>query len=193
MRGHLFTREKESVFLMIQSNGPLRVFRGTLVVVCLLLVVQYLLGMLVNLTVPFPANLPRGNAWRWAFTATALVPLHVLVGTLILLASLLALGLSLVARSAPAVVAAIIGVAMIVLAYISGVSFLSSGQQNASSLLMALGFLGALLAYLIGWGMTQPARSALPRTGASSTTMLRQRDTAAVDYTAHTVDQADVR
>jgi len=178
---------------MIHSNGPLRVFRGTLVVVCLLLVVQYLLGMLVNLTVPFPANLPGGNAWRWAFTTTALVPLHVLVGTLILLASLLALGLSLVARSAPAVVAAVIGVAMIVLAYISGLSFLSSGQNNASSLLMALGFLGALLAYLIGWGMTRPARSALPSTGASSTSILRQRDTAAGDYAAHTVDQADVR
>lgn len=144
---------------MIHRRTALRLFRGTLLVVCVLLVVQYVLGMLANLDVQIPANLTNGNAWRWAYTNSPLIQTHVLTGTLLLVLSLAALVLGSVARSTPAVIVAVVGLVMMLVAYLAGVSFLSSGQQSASSLWMSLGFLGALLAYFVGWGVTRPARA----------------------------------
>lgn len=134
-----------------------RLFRLTLVLVCLLLVLQYLFGMLVNLYVQFPSTLPGGNAWGWAFTNSAFTQIHVYLGSLLLLVSLAALLLGIIARSIPGVIAAVVGFAMTLFAYLAGVSFLSYGQQSASSLVMSLGFLGAMLAYLLGYGMSRPS------------------------------------
>lgn len=144
---------------MTHRRTALRLFRGTLLVVCVLLVVQYVLGMLANLDVQIPTNLTNGNAWGWVYTNSPLVQTHVLTGTLLLVLSLAALVLGSVARSTPAVIVAVVGLAMMLVAYLAGVSFLSSGQQSASSLWMSLGFLGALLAYFVGWGVTRPARA----------------------------------
>ncbi len=144
---------------MTHRRTALRLFRGTLLVVCVLLVVQYVLGMLANLDVQIPANLTNGNAWGWVYTNSPLIQTHVLTGTLLLVLSLAALVLGSVARCIPAVIVAVVGLVMMLVAYLAGVSFLSSGQQSASSLWMSLGFLGALLAYFVGWGVTRPARA----------------------------------
>jgi uncharacterized membrane protein len=83
--------------------------------------------------------------------------LRLVLACLLLVVSLAALLLGIIARSIPGVIAAVVGFAMTLLAYLSGVSFLSYGQQSASSLSMSLGFLGAMLAYLLGYDMTRPS------------------------------------
>lgn len=147
-------------------NDPavaLRRFRLSLLAILALLVVQYALGMAVNLYVQFPSDLPDGNAWQWAFANSALIGAHIFVGTGVLVLSVVALALSISARTARGTVAAAIGLVLILVAFFSGARFLSSGQEAVSSLLMALGFLGSLLTYVVGWAVTRPAAMSVPR------------------------------
>ena len=46
------------------------------------------------------------------------------------------------------------GLALIILAWLSGAAFLAS-QQNTLSLWMALGFMGALVAYILGYSLSR--------------------------------------
>jgi len=144
---------------MCHLGTRVRLFHLTLGVVCLLLVLLYLSGMLVNLYVQFPSTLPGGNAWGWTFTKSVLTQIHIYLGSLLLVVALAALVLSIIVCRTAGVVATVVGFAMILLAYLAGVWFLSFGQQSASSLWMSLEFLGALLAYLLGYGLTRPARN----------------------------------
>jgi hypothetical protein len=150
----------------VPMNDPaaaLRRFRLSLMGMMALLVAQYVLGMAVNLYVQFPSDLPGGNAWQWAFANSALIGAHIVVGTGILVLAVVALALSISARITVGRVAAVLGLVMILVAFFSGATFLSSGQQAVSSFLMALGFLGSLLAYGVGLAVTRPAAVSAPR------------------------------
>ncbi len=135
---------------MNQTKKRFNVLRGTFLVTLILLVIQYVLGMFVNLFVQFPDSLPGGNAWSWSFTHTFAIPSHVVIGTSLIVTALVALAMSVRTRHIPAILAAVFGLAMIVYAWLSGASFLSNGQQNTASIQMALGFIGAVIAYGIG-------------------------------------------
>jgi hypothetical protein len=68
--------------------------------------------------------------------------------------ALVALILSIVAHHTVGSIAAAAGLALIIFAWLSGVSFLSS-QQNTLSLWMALGFMGAFVAYILGYYLSR--------------------------------------
>ena len=114
--------------------------------------------MISNLEVQFPNTLPNGNAWGWMWSNSLVIALHVLNGTLLLVVALVAIILSIVARNRAGSIAAIIGFAMIVYAWLSGAAFLGQGQQNIFSLQMSLGFMGAFVAYVIGLYLSQSLR-----------------------------------
>jgi len=143
---------------MDKTNTRIKVLRGTFLVTLTLLVLQYVFGMLVNLYVQFPGSLPNGNAWGWSFTHTLVVPIHVYLGTALLAVALVALVLSSLERRMAVILAALVGLAMIVYAWLSGATFLSRGQQNAVSLQMAIGFIGALVAYGVGYYVARSAQ-----------------------------------
>ena len=128
----------------------------TFLVTLILLIIQYMLGMLVNLFVQFPSSFPEGNAWGWSFTHTFVTPSHILIGTLLIIVALVALVMSIRTRHVPEILTGIFGLAMIIYAWLSGASFLSNGQQNTASIQMALGFIGAVIAYGIGIYMARP-------------------------------------
>jgi drug/metabolite transporter (DMT)-like permease len=132
----------------------------------LLLVIEFLFGMLVNLYVSIPSPLPGstpstsggvlyGLAWSLGQTSMPTLLLHVVVGLLLVLISLALLVFSLVARRWQWLAASLIAVAGIILATLSGTNFVESGRA-VSSLVMALGFLLALTAYAVGLYVTQP-------------------------------------
>jgi hypothetical protein len=52
------------------------------------------------------------------------------------------------------VIAAAVGLALIILAWLSGAAFLAS-QQNTLSLWMALSFMGAFVAYILGYSLSR--------------------------------------
>ena len=131
---------------MSQTHARGRAFRLTAFIVLVLLVLQYILGMIANLEV----QLPNGNVSSWVFGHSIIIQLHIYLGTLLIVVALVALILSLVARHLVGIVAAVAGLALLVFAWLSGVQFLAT-QQNDLSLRMALGFMGAFIAYLIGY------------------------------------------
>jgi hypothetical protein len=102
--------------------------------------------MIANLEV----QLPNGNALSWVFGHSIIIQLHIYLGTLLIIVALEALILSLVARHPVGFVAAVAGLALLVFAWLSGVQFLAT-QQDDLSLRMALGFMGAFVAYLLGY------------------------------------------
>ncbi|HEU5376336.1 MAG TPA: hypothetical protein VFV38_12900 [Ktedonobacteraceae bacterium] len=86
----------------------------------------------------------------WVFRNSMIIQLHIYLGTLLIVMALVALILSLVARHPVGIVAAVAGLALLVFAWLSGVQFLAT-QQNDLSLRMALGFMGASSSYLLGY------------------------------------------
>jgi len=141
---------------MNQTKKRLNMLHGTFLVTLILLVIQYIFGMIVNLYVQFPNTLSNGNGWGWAMTHTFVVPVHVILGTTLLVVALVGLGMSIWKRRIPEILVAVLGFAMIVFAWISGATFLASGQQNGVSLQMALGFIGAVIAYGVGCYIARP-------------------------------------
>ena len=139
---------------MRQTSARFGAFRLAFLVTLGLLVVQYVLGMISNLEVQFPGNLPGGNAWGWVWSHSLIIQLHIYIGTLLLVVALVALVLSSVARNIVGSIAAAAGLALIILAWLSGAAFLAS-QQNTLSLWMALGFMGALVAYILGYSLSR--------------------------------------
>lgn len=143
---------------MNQTKTRFNVLHSTFLVTLILLVIQYVFGMFSNLFIQFPNSLPEGNAWGWSFTHTFAIPAHFVIGTLLIVVALVALVMSIRTRHVPEILAAVFGLAMIVYAWLSGASFLSNGQQNTASLQMALGFIGAVIAYGVGLYIARPAR-----------------------------------
>ena len=131
---------------MSQTHARGRAFRGSVLITLVFLVIQYILGMIANLEV----QLPSRNTVSWVFRNSIIIQLHIYLGTLLIVAALVTLILSLAARSLAGIVAAVAGLALLVLAWLSGVQFLTA-QQNDLSLRMALGFMGAFIAYLLGY------------------------------------------
>ena len=136
-------------------------FRGFLLALLVLLVPQFVLGMLINLYVPFPGALLGRSAWQWALSQP-LIQLHLALGTLLVILALATVALGIATHRVPTLAWSLLGCVMLLLAWLSGDLFLSEGQQATRSLTMALGFLGALIAYAVGYYMTRLPGKALP-------------------------------
>lgn len=134
-------------------------FRVAMVAILALLPVQFIFGMLANLYVEIPEPLPTGAGWTWSFTHSTVIPVHVLLGTLLLVLSLVTIELALWASIRRATLVAVGGFLCVTTAYVGGMWFLTYGQTNASSLLMALGFIGACAVYGTGFYVTRPEQT----------------------------------
>ena|ERR1700730_148369 len=130
----------------------------------LLLVVQYLLGMVANLFIKVPGVHPgaqapeyfsgvvQGVAWALVHSQLGLL-LHVVVGLLLGIASFIMLGLAIASRRRAWIATSILGWIGIMGAGFNGASFLNYGH-DFSSLLMSIGFILALVSYAIGFYIT---------------------------------------
>jgi hypothetical protein len=139
---------------MSQTYARFGAFRIAFLITLVLLVIEYVLGMISNLEVQFPSNLPDGNAWGWVWSHSLIIQLHIYTGTLLLVVALVALILSIVARHIVGIIAAAAGLALIIFAWLTGAEFLAN-QQNDLSLWMALGFMGAFVAYILGYYLSR--------------------------------------
>ena len=120
-------------------SGLRRASLGALV----MLVVQFGLGIGVNLYVTLPAKGGGG-----AFSNGPLLALHVVVGLLLILAAIGLLVRAIIARHGAVIAVAAVGLLAIATAATQGFSFVSDGT-NAASLAMALATGVAMLSYAI--------------------------------------------
>lgn len=127
------------------------------------LLFQFLLGMWLNLFASF-ANMPgslfsmsgmmasgMGMSNMMPMSASmAVLMIHMLNGYLLGILSIIALALSLYSKKISIASLGVAGFASILLAGVSGLSFMFSGfQNNAFSYLMAVGFVAALFVYFV--------------------------------------------
>lgn len=129
--------------VIMSTTKRYRVFRFTLLTTIIALIVQYVLGMVVNLSLQFPSPLSG------TFPPAMLIQVHVFLGTLLLLLPLINLGLSIALKRGRSILISLLGFFLIFSAYVGGMLFLGGVQENASSLLMASGMMAALVVY--GW------------------------------------------
>jgi hypothetical protein len=118
-------------------HNDLRKIAQTLLV---LLILQFILGMMSNLFQSVPSTQP----WR-VFHDFGPILFHTANATLLLILGFVFLYHALRGHMHP--VAARIGLASIILAYICGVMFVNFGQINLYSFGMALGFISAFTVY----------------------------------------------
>jgi hypothetical protein len=152
----------------IESSRARRLLwlRRTSLGVSLMLLVQYGLGMGVNLYLRVPAaDQHRGLAtalWRASSKSPVTLALHAVFGLLLLLASINVLVRALLARAGVAIGLSLLGLLAVVGAGVSGLVFVDRGREGAS---MAMAILTgvALLCYLLnlslhGWSGRERAR-----------------------------------
>lgn len=138
---------------MMYTSKRYRVFRFTLLTTIIALILQYVLGMVVNLSLQFPSPLSG------ALPPGILIQVHVSLGTLLLLLPLIDLGLSIALKRGRSILISLLGFFLIFCAYVGGILFLGGVQANASSLLMASGMMAALVVYGWEYYLTRPTAS----------------------------------
>jgi hypothetical protein len=126
--------------------------RGNLAAAIILLV-QYGLGIGVNLYVTLPAAGHGGRGIGQAFSNGPALAVHTVLGLLLILTAVSMVVRSVIARHRASIVTSVVGTAAILAAAGYGASFVRNGS-NAASLGMALATGVALLCYVIGLFVT---------------------------------------
>ena len=134
--------------------------RANSVAICVMLLVQYGLGMGVNLYAQVPAADHSTGlavaAGRALTSQPAVLAAHTVLGLLMLVAGVSVLVRAIRARHRRAIAASAVGLAAIITAAFSGAAFVSNGQPSASMAMAVLTGV-ALLSYLANLLMVGPA------------------------------------
>jgi hypothetical protein len=139
-----------------RMSGLRRASLGVLVT----LIVQFVLGIGVNLYVSLPAAGRGGRASSDAFSSGPALALHVVLGLLLVVAAIGLLVRAILARHGPVIAVSGVGLVAILLAVVQGFSFVHD-STNAASMAMAVAGSVALLCYVIALYLTRaPARQA---------------------------------
>jgi hypothetical protein len=121
--------------------------RGASMGAAVMLVIQFGLGVGVNLYVTLPAAGSGGRSLGQAFTNGAVLAAHAVLGLLLILTAVALLVRSVIARHGPVIVTSAVGLVAILAAAGFGGSFVHS-STNGASLGMALATGVALLCYI---------------------------------------------
>lgn len=133
----------------------------------IVLLIQFLAGMLVNFFVKIPDSHPgahpadyfvgvaQSDIWALRFGEWEL-RLHVVIGLILAVIAVALLVIAILARHRAWIIAASFGFLGVFAAGFNGGSFLNYAE-DFSSLLMTIGFLIALIAYALGMCYTKPA------------------------------------
>jgi len=130
------------------ADRRLERLRGASMGAAVMLVIQFGLGVGVNLYVTLPAAGRGGRSVGQAFSSGALLALHTVLGLLLVVTAVSLLVRAIAARHRPVIVTSAVGLLAIIAAAGSGASFVSDSATGAS-LGMALATGAAMLCYLI--------------------------------------------
>jgi hypothetical protein len=146
-----------------RSGRALPALRGSSFGALVMLIIQFSLGIWVNLYATIPASDKGGlfNAIGKALSnGPASLASHAGFGLLILLAAIGAVARAIIARHALGIVLSVIGLLAVIGAALNGARFVADGGPSNASLAMALLTAVAMLCYAIlvfMLGMTRPA------------------------------------
>jgi len=149
------------------SDRQLAALRGNTFGVLAMLIVQFAIGIVVNLYATIPAK-DKGSGifgaiGRALTDGPASLATHAGLGLLIVLAAVALVVRSIVAKHIASIVLSVIGLAAIIAAALNGARFVADGGQANASLAMALSTAVAMLCYAIGLlllGFSRPSSGA---------------------------------
>lgn len=142
------------------ATGRLELVRVTLAIMLADLLIQFLLGIWLNLFATFPSITSTSSSGMMGGMMSSMsavmaggmsvLMVHVLNGYLLFILSIVVFAVSLYSGRTSIAVMGTLGLVSILLAGISGLSFTFSGfQNNLYSYLMALGFITSLTVYFM--------------------------------------------
>lgn len=146
---------------MDKSYKYSRAFRLHVLLTLIALVLEFVLGMYTALFVQFPETLSNGNAWQWSMSQSAITMSHILLGTLMVVMALSAMGFGFATKNKTAITTSVLGFIMIGIAYLSRTVFLSNIENDSYSFSMALGFVGAMVVYGMAYYLRRPTGQAI--------------------------------
>ena len=129
---------------MIRPRAPLRM----ILIPDILVAIQFILGMYINLYVEFPQTGPVDN-WKYAVHTISVIA-HIIVGTLILVLTVLSFVNSVRMKNSHQIKFSAVALTGVLLAAIGGVTFITT-QIEMASYIMAIGFMTGLLAVNLGF------------------------------------------
>lgn len=146
-------------------NSSYKQTRIGLVIIQILLVVQFIVGMYINLYVTLPKVHPgiQGSyapsiPWALAGHAGIALAIHVTTWILLSIGSIALVVRGILSHRKAFIVGNSLGLLFILLAGSGGLSFVNRGGQNGDSLMMALGFILAIVSYSITFYKTKENR-----------------------------------
>jgi hypothetical protein len=149
------------------SRRRLAALRGNSFGVLMMLIVQFAIGIVVNLDVTVPAA-DKGSGLLGAIgkalsAGPVALGVHAGLGLLIIVSAVALVVRSVLARHTAVIVASAVGLLAIIAAAANGASFVSDGGQSSASLAMALATAVALICYavslfVLGFDTTGPER-----------------------------------
>jgi hypothetical protein len=104
---------------------------------------------LAGFNVSIPAGRSLGGNWNFALTHPTIL-LHIVAAAIVLVAAVVALIWAIRAGDGFLIALSIIGLAFVVLAFITGVDYVGTLRKDALTY-MSVGWVGAIVAYGIGW------------------------------------------
>jgi hypothetical protein len=138
----------------VMSSRQLAALRGNTFGVLAMLIVQFAIGIVVNLYATIPVR-DKGSGivgaiGRALTNGPASLATHAGLGLLIVLAAVALVARSIITRHPASIVLSVIGLAAIVSAALNGARFVADGGPANASLAMALSTAVAMLCYAIG-------------------------------------------
>jgi hypothetical protein len=134
------------------SAGQLARLRGTSFGMLVMLILQFAIGIVVNLYVTVPAADKGGilaAIGKSLSNGPAALASHAGLGLLIVLAAIGLVVRSVIVRHPPVIVLSVLGLLAIIAAAVNGARFVADGGPSNASLAMALSTAVALLCYAI--------------------------------------------
>ncbi|MGA3291537.1 MAG: hypothetical protein ABSC49_00085 [Candidatus Microgenomates bacterium] len=129
------------------KEGKKNILKKLCVWIIGILIIQYFLGMTSNLFVTFPTSGTQTQLWEFAWHQVP-VTLHIVVGTLLLVLSVIILIVAINNKMKKRTISGIVGLLSIFIAGFSGAQFVSS-QNNIYSFIMSIFFIIALVSYTL--------------------------------------------
>ncbi|HSX06476.1 MAG TPA: hypothetical protein VLG92_02045 [Candidatus Saccharimonadia bacterium] len=146
-------------------NSSYKQTRAGLVIIQILLVIQFIVGMYINLYVTLPKIHPgiQGSyapsiPWALAGHAGIALAIHVIIWVLLTIGSIALVVRGILSHRKAFIVGNSLGLLFILMAGSGGLSFFNRGGQNGNSLMMAFGFILAIISYSITFYKTKESK-----------------------------------
>jgi hypothetical protein len=107
-----------------------------------LLGLEFVLGMVLNLFVPFPSD---GSLSGVAVISIAILVFHIVVAFVLLGLGFVLVALSAKSNNRSAILGSVVVMAGVIISFLGGVTFSFGGEDNLYSFVMAIGFLIAVV------------------------------------------------